>query len=244
MQKLALEEFREWHRKVEESILTNPTLIQFQKEYQNKVKSTKKDLDPNKLQNELQILKSNFERIQQNYIITKQRVEYLQTLYDNHFEVSIEESDNMDNTNRESIVEEMLLKTESLGQRIGEITKITEESRQQLQRRLDDNKRILEDMTQMENEINKMETYAKNLKGMTIEEAREKVLKQDQQLAEFTKQINEKNEIYEEQRFIEEDLTTSVETLTDELERYKNEADRLLKINAKRDPIIESEYKK
>lgn len=57
MQKLALEEFREWHRKVEESILTNPTLIQFQKEYQNKVKSTKKDLDPNKLQNELQILK-------------------------------------------------------------------------------------------------------------------------------------------------------------------------------------------
>ncbi|KAI9264768.1 hypothetical protein BY458DRAFT_513923 [Sporodiniella umbellata] len=241
MQNSTIKEISDSQKKIENALVYDLNLVKYQKQYQEKVGSIKANLDPKILQVELEDVKANFEILQKNCNVVKTKERLLHLLFEStHSKVELDENEQKA---QENYVKNNLLEIAKLEKEIHDTATTIEKSRHELQSRVIDSRKLLEDTVAMESEVGRIETYAAHQKEMTIEDARKLVAIQAHELALLAKEEKERKELYEDQEFIQEDLETEVNALVKENKQYENEASRLLKINAKRDPIVESEYK-
>ncbi|KAG1450983.1 hypothetical protein G6F55_009413 [Rhizopus delemar] len=272
MQESRSDYLKELQKNVEQAVSINLNLFQYQEEYRQKVEPIQHDLHPKALESELQNIKDNFEILQQNYVNVKAKERILQSLFDDpHVKISVEEIIQTGNrkfkvynqsakekltfthTHTKKIeskknqlkktVDDYVLETETLQEDIYNIVHAIEQFRRGLLSRAEDANKILADIEGMEKEVDRIETFVSNQSTFTIEEASELAAKQENELTALASQMEERKEAIEEQMYAIEDLEEEVNNLSEESQRAEDKANRLLKLNAKRNPIIESEYK-
>ncbi|KAG1147125.1 hypothetical protein G6F37_009385 [Rhizopus arrhizus] len=243
MQESRLDYLKELQKNVQQAVSTNLNLFQYQEEYRQKVEPIQHDLHPKALESELQNIKDDFEILQQNYVNVKAKERILQSLFDDpHVKISVEEIIQTGNRKFKT-VDDYVLETETLQEDIYNIVHAIEQFRQGLLSRAEDANKILADIEGMEKEVDRIETFVSNQSTFTIEEASELAAKQENELTALASQMEERKEAIEEQMYAIEDLEEEVNNLSEESQRAEDKANRLLKLNAKRNPIIESEYK-
>ncbi|RCH85497.1 hypothetical protein CU097_000113, partial [Rhizopus azygosporus] len=143
----------------------------------------------------------------------------------------------------EKIVEEYNFEIEQLEEDVYRVANTIDRCKKELLGRVEDMNKILADTLNMEKEVERIQELASNKNTLTIEEANSIIVTQTNELTALARETQEKKEAIEEQQCVVEDLEEEVQRLEKEAEIAQAEANKLLKLNAEKNPVIEKEYR-
>ncbi|RCH98139.1 hypothetical protein CU097_006877 [Rhizopus azygosporus] len=248
MQETASNRLDELQKHIEQ-VISSLQLLKYQSEFQQKVKSTDQDdqlQHPKALHAKLQSIKDNFKILQRNYVNIKTKERFLQALFDEpKVKVTAEDVKEIEDKKNEleKIVEEYNFEIEQLEEDVYRVANTIDRSRKELLGRVEDMSKILADTLNMEKEVERIQELASNKNILTIEEANSIIVTQTNELTALARETQEKKEAIEEQQCVVEDLEEEVQRLEKEAELAQAEANKLLKLNAEKNPVIEKEYR-
>ncbi|CAO3690060.1 unnamed protein product [Rhizopus microsporus] len=245
MQETACNRLDELQKHIEQ-VISSLQLLKYQFEFQQKVKLLIKTINYNIQKHYMQNYKDNFKILQRNYVNIKTKEQFLQALFDEpKVKVTAEDVKEIEDKKNEleKIVEEYNFEIEQLEEDVYRVANTIDRSRKELLGRVEDMNKILADTLNMEKEVERIQELASNKNTLTIEEANSIIVTQTNELTALARETQEKKEAIEEQQCVVEDLEEEVQRLEKEAEIAQAEANKLLKLNAEKNPVIEKEYR-